>query len=108
MTSCYLNWRHCDRVTRVYPLKLRLETLNMIFSMRNGQRKRASAATDRKTEAQAQVWGKTLARKVAAVLKEHPDADPDNVRHTLILLELPPLERLARSLLRGRALAKRK
>ena len=76
--------------------------------MRNGQRKRASAATDRKTEAQAQTWGKKLARKVAAVLKEYPDADPDNVRHTLILLELPPLERLARSLLRGRALAKRK
>ena len=45
---------------------------------------------------------------VRAVLARRPEADPDNVRHTLILLEQPPLERLKRSLLRGRALAQRR
>jgi hypothetical protein len=45
---------------------------------------------------------------VRAVLAVRPEADPDNVRHTLILLEHPPLERLRRSLTRGRALAQRK
>jgi hypothetical protein len=39
------------------------------------------------------------------VLAVHPNADPDNVRHTLILLEQPPLERLQRSLIRGRTAA---
>jgi hypothetical protein len=43
--------------------------------------------------------------RVRRVLAAHPDADPDNVRHTLILLEQPPLERLRRSLIRGRAAA---
>lgn len=76
--------------------------------MRNGQKKHSSAVVGRKRQIQALTWGKRLARKVQAVLKEYPDADPDNVRHTLILLEYPPLERLARSLLRGRALVKRK
>ncbi len=45
---------------------------------------------------------------VRAVQAERPEADPDNVRHTLILLEQPPLERLRRSLIRGRALPQRK
>ena len=45
---------------------------------------------------------------VHAVLAACPGADADNVRHTLILLEQPPLERLRRSLIRGRALAQRK
>ena len=45
---------------------------------------------------------------VRAVLAVHPEADSDNVRHTLILLERPPLERLKRSLIRGRALSQRK
>ena len=45
---------------------------------------------------------------VRAVLAERPEADPDNVRHTLILLQHPPLERLQKSLTRGRALAQRK
>jgi hypothetical protein len=50
-------------------------------------------------------WARRLARRTQAVLAAHPEADPDNVRHTLILLEMPPLERLQRSLIRGRALA---
>ena len=53
-------------------------------------------------------WARRLSAKVQAVLEAHPGADPDNVRHTLILLEKPPLERLELSLLRGRAHANRK
>jgi hypothetical protein len=55
--------------------------------------------------AKAQRWARRLSLRVEKVLAAHPDADPDNVRHTLILLEQPPLERLQRSLIRGRAAA---
>jgi hypothetical protein len=51
---------------------------------------------------QAQRWARRLARQTQSVLAENPQADGDNVRHTLILLEQPPLERLQRSLIRGR------
>ena len=57
------------------------------------------------TVAEAQRWARRLSRRVEKVLAAHPDADRDNVRHTLILLERPPLERLQRSLIRGRATA---
>jgi hypothetical protein len=50
-------------------------------------------------------WARRLSARVERVLALHPEADRDNVRHTLILLELPPLERLQRSLIRGRATA---
>ncbi len=59
-------------------------------------------------ERKASRWAAGLMESVRAVLAEHPEADPDNVRHALILLEQPPLERLRRSLTRGRALAQRK
>jgi hypothetical protein len=59
-------------------------------------------------EREASRWAARLMKSVRAVLALRPEADPDNVRHTLILLELPPLERLRRSLTRGRALAQRK
>jgi hypothetical protein len=49
--------------------------------------------------------GKKLAADVAAVLSRHPDADPEDVRLTLMSLQLPPLERLNRSLRRGRGFA---
>jgi hypothetical protein len=58
-----------------------------------------------KTAADAARWAKRLSARVARVLAAHPEADPDNVRHTLILLEMPPFERLQRSLIRGRAAA---
>ena len=58
-----------------------------------------------KNTAQARRWARSLDARVGKVLAAHPDADPENVRHTLILLELPPLERLQRSLIRGRATA---
>ena len=53
-------------------------------------------------------WAERLAESVQAVLARHPQADPENVRHTLILLEQPPLERLRRSLTRGRSAVRRK
>ena len=59
-------------------------------------------------ERKATQWAGRLMESVRAVLAERPEADPDNVRHTLILLEQPPLERLRKSLTRGRALAQRK
>lgn len=64
-------------------------------------KKRASS----KNATTAARWARRLSARVKKVLTAHPDADPDNVRHTLILLELPPFERLQRSLIRGRARA---
>jgi hypothetical protein len=55
--------------------------------------------------ASAKRWARRLSNRVEEILARHPDADRDNLRHTLILLELPPLERLHRSLIRGRATA---
>ena len=59
-------------------------------------------------EHDARRWAARLMNSVNAVLAVRPKADPDNVRHTFILLEQPPLERLRRSLIRGRTLAKSK
>ena len=59
-------------------------------------------------ELQATQWAARLMESVRAVMAQRPEADMDNVRHTLILLEVPPLERLRKSLTRGRALAQRK
>ncbi len=53
-------------------------------------------------------WAARLMESVREVLARYPEADPDNVRHTLILLQQPPLERLRRSLIRGRSLARGK
>ena len=58
-----------------------------------------------KSIAKALRWARRLDVRVGLVLAEHPKADPDNVRHTLILLEQPPWVRLHRSLIRGRATA---
>jgi hypothetical protein len=58
-----------------------------------------------KNAASARRWVRRLSARVGKILAEHPSADRDNVRHTLILLDLPPLERLQRSLIRGRATA---
>jgi DNA-binding Xre family transcriptional regulator len=44
---------------------------------------------------------KLLLRKVERILAIHPEADRDNIRHTLLLLEEQPVERLERGLLRG-------
>ena len=42
-------------------------------------------------------------RKALGICAANPEAAFENVWHTLILLDLPPLERLNRSLQRGRA-----
>lgn len=54
---------------------------------------------------QAQRWARHLGLRVNRVLAAYPQADPENVRHTLILLDLTPFERLQRSLIRGRTAA---
>jgi hypothetical protein len=46
-----------------------------------------------------------LMRAVDAILAEFPEADREDVKHTLVLLRMPPWERLERSLRRGRATA---
>jgi hypothetical protein len=50
-------------------------------------------------------WARKLASDVASVMAKHPDADPEDVRLTLISLQSTPLERLNRSLRRGRGFA---
>jgi hypothetical protein len=50
-------------------------------------------------------WARGLAAEVAAVVDQYPDADPDDVRLTLIALQMPPLDRLNRSLRRGQGFA---
>ena len=50
-------------------------------------------------------WGKHLAAHVEAIVRLHPEADPDTIRLTLMALELTPEERLGRSLRRGRGFA---
>ena len=66
-------------------------------------RRRASSSNI--SPAQARRWARRLTARVEQVLAVHPDADRDNVRHTFILLEQSPHERLQRSLIRGRATA---
>jgi hypothetical protein len=58
-----------------------------------------------KTPARTIRWAKKLADDVVAVVARHPDADPEDVRLTLISLQSPPLMRLNRSLRRGRGFA---
>jgi len=45
--------------------------------------------------------------RARAICAREPQADFDTVRHTLALLDLPPLERLNRSLVRGRTAVQR-
>ncbi len=42
-----------------------------------------------------------LLREAARIAGRHPDADPDNVRHTLLLLDEEPVDRLRRALQRA-------
>jgi hypothetical protein len=59
-------------------------------------------------EERLKVWAARLMEAVDKVMARHPDADRDNVRHTLILLDYPPIERLRRSLIRGRTAVERR
>jgi hypothetical protein len=53
----------------------------------------------------AESWARRLADEVELVMSHFPEANAEDVRHTLILLRMPPWERLERSLRRGRATA---
>jgi hypothetical protein len=54
-------------------------------------------------EEESRVSSETLELLALAeeIVRAHPGSNPDNVRHTLILLRKKPIERLRRSLLRG-------
>jgi hypothetical protein len=75
--------------------------------------KRTDSLAGRKSKARAlsslqssgQRWARRLAADVGTVLARHPQADPEDVRLTLISLQSPPLDRLNRSLRRGRGFA---
>lgn len=43
-----------------------------------------------------------IQQKVDQVMNEHPDADADIIRQTFVLLNMKPIDRLRRGLLRGR------
>jgi len=43
-----------------------------------------------------------LLKSVDALVRENPGLDRDNVRHTLLMLSMKPIDRLRRSLIRGR------
>ena len=58
--------------------------------------------SNRPTAASVKRWTRRLMARMQSVLAANPQADADNVRHTLILLEQQPLERLQKSLIRGR------
>jgi hypothetical protein len=45
---------------------------------------------------------KSLIAETESIVNRHDDVDRDNVRHTLILLEDNPIDRLRRALQRGR------
>src|SRR5258706_14304953 len=54
-------------------------------------------------EEPAAAWrAQAMIRKAGKVRTNHPDATFENVWHTLVLLDESPVERLRRSLLRGR------
>jgi transcriptional regulator with XRE-family HTH domain len=41
---------------------------------------------------------------VERICRRHPECDPDNVRHTLLMLKMKPWDRLGRALIRARKL----
>lgn len=45
---------------------------------------------------------RSLARETDRIVSQHGEVDRDNVRHTLLLLNEKPVERLRRALRRGR------
>ena len=51
----------------------------------------------------AETRAQAMLAEAAGVLTRHPQATFENIWHTLVLLDEPPVERLRRSLLRGRA-----
>ncbi len=62
-----------------------------------------AASPSEMTAAEARERALDRRRRALAVCAAEPEAAFENVWHTLVLLDLPPLERLNRSLRRGRA-----
>jgi hypothetical protein len=56
-----------------------------------------------KSQRQLQTRYQALQKEWLAIVRAHPQADPDNVWHTLVSLEQSPTERVQVGLLRGRA-----
>jgi hypothetical protein len=75
---------------------------NGTFTLFCGMKRRAKPVS----AASAKRWARRILDRVDEIIALHPGADRGNVLQTLILLELPSLERLQRSLIRGRAAAK--
>jgi hypothetical protein len=51
---------------------------------------------------------RALLARARKIVRTHPSANPDNVRHTLLLLKKEPIERLRRALIRAQASPARK
>jgi len=84
-------------------LDAHLKTGSLVVMNREPTTTVSPGTTAAMTEADTLRWAQQLAAEVDAVMAEHPEADPENVRHTLILLRESPWTRLERSLRRGRA-----
>jgi hypothetical protein len=68
-------------------------------------KREAGPEANENASARARHWGRLLAEDVRFVLSRHPDSDAEVVRLALIALQSSPLERLNRSLRRGRGFA---
>jgi hypothetical protein len=64
---------------------------------------RKASETDAE-DLQGNAAGEALRKECERIMALEPEADPENIRHTLLLLNIAPIERLRRSLLRGRGL----
>lgn len=54
-------------------------------------------------ESRAEQRALAVMTNVQAIMHDHPSLNPDNVRHTLLLLHEKPIDRLRRALLRAQA-----
>jgi len=48
------------------------------------------------------IKARRLIKEADAIARAHPGLDRENVRHTLLMLSMEPIERLRRGLIRGR------
>jgi hypothetical protein len=76
-----------------------------VCRMKSMERRNPTRRAAMPSSAKARRWGSRLAAEVKAVMAQQPDADPEDVRRTLICLQSSPLERLNRSLRRGQGFA---
>ncbi|MFH0953360.1 MAG: hypothetical protein V1873_03425 [Verrucomicrobiota bacterium] len=55
-------------------------------------------------EKRAELQARAILARAAAIASKHRAANPENVRHTLLLLQKEPIERLRRALLRAQTI----